>query len=30
MGKEWRVRTVSGEGWEGEDCEWGRRGGCGL
>ena len=40
MGKEGRVRTVSGEGgegvdseWgggEGADCEWGRRGGCGL
>ena len=22
--------TVSGEGGEGADCEWGRRGGCGL
>ena len=22
--------TVSGEGGEGVDCEWGRRGGCGL
>ena len=30
MGKEGRVRTVSGEGGEGADCEWGRRGGCGL
>ena len=29
MGKE-RVWTVSGEGGEGVDCEWGRRGGCGL
>ena len=25
-----RVWTVSGEGGEGVDCEWGRRGGCGL
>ena len=24
------VWTVSGEGGEGVDCEWGRRGGCGL
>ena len=30
MGKEGRVRTVSGEGGEGVDCEWRRRGGCGL
>ena len=30
MGKEGRVWTVSGEGGEGVDCEWGRRGGCGL
>ena len=30
MGKEWRVQTVSGIGGEGADCEWGRRGGCGL
>ena len=30
MGKEWRVWTVSGEGGEGVDCEWGRRGECGL
>ena len=30
MGKEGRVRTVSGEGEEGVDCEWGRSGGCGL
>ena len=27
MGKEGRVWTVSGEGGEGVDCEWGRRGG---
>ena len=25
-----RLWTVSGEGGEGVDCEWGRRGGCGL
>ena len=25
-----RVWTVSGEGGKGVDCEWGRRGGCGL
>ena len=30
MEKEGRVWTVSGEGGEGVDCEWGRRGGCGL
>ena len=30
MGKEGRVWTVSGEGGEGVDFEWGRRGGCGL
>ena len=30
VGKEGRVWTVSGEGGEGVDCEWGRRGGCGL
>ena len=30
MGKEGRVWTVSGEVWEGVDCEWGRRGRCGL
>ena len=30
MGKEGRVWTVSGVGVEGVDCEWGRRGGCGL
>ena len=29
-GVEGRVWTVSGEGGEGADCEWGRRGGCGL
>ena len=29
MGKEGRVRTVSGEGGE-VWTEWGRRGGCGL
>ena len=30
MRKEWRVWTVSGEGGEGVDCEWGRKGGCEL
>ena len=30
MEKEGRVWTVSGEGGEGVDWEWGRRGGCGL
>ena len=30
MGKEGRVWTVSGEGGESVDCEWGRSGGCGL
>ena len=30
MGKEGSVWTVSGKGGEGVDCEWGRRGGCGL
>ena len=30
MGKEGRVWTVSEEGVEGVDCEWGRRGGLGL
>ena len=30
MGKEGRVWTVSGEGGEGVDCEWGSMGGCGL
>ena len=30
MGKEGRVWTVSGEGGEGVDCEWGRKGGCEL
>ena len=29
MGKEGRVWTVSGEGGEGVDCEWGTRR-CGL
>ena len=29
MGKEGRC-GLSGEGGEGVDCEWGRRGGCGL